>query len=344
MSVLKRGSRGADVEQLQIRLKALGYYDGDVDGDFGPKTAAAVLAFQQAYEELVDDEIAGPLTQARIAQALVIKSPSPPPPEVPVAIVPCGAAMWAAFQRFIAVIVGTATGKPVRYGPGRGLFVNGKGTPPSPGKFVVTHGPGALGAKAWNGGQTFPSFHCSAFTNFFLGWLDRRNADYTHAGNIPSLFVLCEASASEHVEPQDGWVLRYRGYGNVCSPILTDGSTTSRTGIAKVIDAKELLARARAGTLPTFVVFGQSTLIGGKWLWWHHTGLFVVRDNRLYRIAADGRYANGRWSGQPMQYVEVTDANVGTLAACVYRLYGVNTTDGTYGDQTRPIADIDFEA
>ena len=335
MSILKRGSQGAEVEQLQIRLRALGYYDGDIDGDFGPKTAAAVLAFQQAYEELVDDEIAGPLTQARIAQALVIKNPSPPPPPSPIAIVPCNAVTWAAFQRFIAVIVGAITGKPVRYGPGRGLFVGDK--------WVVTHGPGALGAKAWNGGQTFPSFHCSAFTNFVLGWLGRRNGDYTHAGNVPELWTLCEASADEHVVPQDGWVLRYRGYGDMCSPILTDGSTTKRAGISKVIDAKELLARARAGTLPTFVVFGQSTLINGKWLWWHHTGLFVVWENRLYRIAADGRYANGRWSGQPMQYVEITDQNVGNLAACVYRCYGVNTVDGTYGDQTRPIADVVFE-
>ena len=46
-SSLKLGSSGADVRRLQTQLKALGYYTGSVDGDFGAATEAAVKAFQR---------------------------------------------------------------------------------------------------------------------------------------------------------------------------------------------------------------------------------------------------------------------------------------------------------
>ncbi|MEE3718985.1 peptidoglycan-binding protein [Tumidithrix elongata RA019] len=47
-SILRKGSKGADVVQLQQLLKASGYYRGNIDGDFGSGTANAVLSFQQA--------------------------------------------------------------------------------------------------------------------------------------------------------------------------------------------------------------------------------------------------------------------------------------------------------
>lgn len=43
---LKRGDRGPPVRELQGDLQRLGYYRGQVDGLYGPKTAAAVRAFQ----------------------------------------------------------------------------------------------------------------------------------------------------------------------------------------------------------------------------------------------------------------------------------------------------------
>jgi putative chitinase len=46
MNILKEGSTGDEVLQLQSKLKALGFDPGTVDGDFGPKTTAAVIAFQ----------------------------------------------------------------------------------------------------------------------------------------------------------------------------------------------------------------------------------------------------------------------------------------------------------
>ena len=45
--VLKVGQTGEDVRQLQALLRDLGLYTASVDGIFGEKTKAAVLAFQQ---------------------------------------------------------------------------------------------------------------------------------------------------------------------------------------------------------------------------------------------------------------------------------------------------------
>lgn len=44
--VLKRGDKSEDVRQLQLRLIALGYLAGSADGDFGAKTEAALIAYQ----------------------------------------------------------------------------------------------------------------------------------------------------------------------------------------------------------------------------------------------------------------------------------------------------------
>ena len=328
--ILKQGSQGPDVEQLQLRLKAAGYDCGDVDGDYGKRTAAAVLAFQADRPDLDDDGVAGPMTLGALDAAIARKRPDPPATST-AAVVACEAATWSAFQRLITTI----TGHPVRYGPGRGLWHDGK--------LIVTCGPGAFGSKSWPNalGHPYASFHCTSWTNFFLGWLLRRNADYTHAGNIPSLFDLLESGPELHQNPGGG---PYRGYGDACSPIASDGSSVARSGVPKVIDAKELLARR--ASLPTFIVCGQSTKRATGWVWWHHTVLFVVDHHggdRLYRIAADGRKGAQGYSGDPLRWVEITDKNVSALGAAVYRAYGVHTSDGTYGDQARPIAEVDFE-
>lgn len=59
------GSRGDAVRKLQELLNALGYDCGSVDGIFGSKTKAAVLAFQKA-NGLGVDGIVGPLTWAKL--------------------------------------------------------------------------------------------------------------------------------------------------------------------------------------------------------------------------------------------------------------------------------------
>lgn len=47
MKFLTIGNKGKEVEELQIKLKRLGYYKAKVDGDFGPITKAAVANFQE---------------------------------------------------------------------------------------------------------------------------------------------------------------------------------------------------------------------------------------------------------------------------------------------------------
>ena len=59
------GSRGDTVRKLQELLNALGYDCGSVDGIFGSKTKAAVLAFQKA-NGLGADGIVGPLTWGKL--------------------------------------------------------------------------------------------------------------------------------------------------------------------------------------------------------------------------------------------------------------------------------------
>jgi N-acetylmuramoyl-L-alanine amidase len=67
-AILKQGSTGKDVYELQGRLKHLGFYDGKIDGDFGPKTKNAVTWFQWKFG-LKSDGIVGPKTKLKLWQA-----------------------------------------------------------------------------------------------------------------------------------------------------------------------------------------------------------------------------------------------------------------------------------
>lgn len=59
----KYGSSGAEVRQIQEKLKRWGYYNGNVDGIYGSQTTAAVKAFQKKNGLSVDG-IAGSQTLA----------------------------------------------------------------------------------------------------------------------------------------------------------------------------------------------------------------------------------------------------------------------------------------
>ncbi len=59
----KMGSTGAEVREIQTRLKKWGYYNGEVDGIFGTRTKNAVMAFQRK-NRLTVDGIAGKATLA----------------------------------------------------------------------------------------------------------------------------------------------------------------------------------------------------------------------------------------------------------------------------------------
>lgn len=83
------GSVGDAVRVIQIELngwaKAVGFGKLVVDGDFGGKTYAAVMAFQK-YKGLVSDGVVGPTTAKALSghpPIVVIKPPRPAPPVVP---------------------------------------------------------------------------------------------------------------------------------------------------------------------------------------------------------------------------------------------------------------------
>ena len=59
ISLLRQGSSGPQVKNLQTLLNAAGFDCGAADGEFGPKTAAALLAFQRAHGLGADGEFGG---------------------------------------------------------------------------------------------------------------------------------------------------------------------------------------------------------------------------------------------------------------------------------------------
>lgn len=63
--VLGLGSRGSEVLEIQELLTALGFSPGFADGVFGPKTLAAVIAFQRSLGLQVDG-LVGPQTGSRL--------------------------------------------------------------------------------------------------------------------------------------------------------------------------------------------------------------------------------------------------------------------------------------
>ncbi|MDH7478865.1 MAG: peptidoglycan-binding protein [Syntrophomonadaceae bacterium] len=66
--ILRRGVSGPDVREVQNKLNVLGYYQGDIDGVFGPLTEDAVRSFQRD-QELAVDGIVGPATYNALQQA-----------------------------------------------------------------------------------------------------------------------------------------------------------------------------------------------------------------------------------------------------------------------------------
>lgn len=65
MEQLSRGDQGQGVKRVQKKLKELGYYDGAIDGLFGPLTDQAVKQFQRANGLDVDGYV-GPKTRAAL--------------------------------------------------------------------------------------------------------------------------------------------------------------------------------------------------------------------------------------------------------------------------------------
>lgn len=79
--VLRQGSTGEQVAEVQALLKLLGFYSGPVDGTYQESTASAVSAFQQATG-LPPDGVVGPATWNRLLPTVpagVAPLPAPTP-------------------------------------------------------------------------------------------------------------------------------------------------------------------------------------------------------------------------------------------------------------------------
>jgi peptidoglycan hydrolase-like protein with peptidoglycan-binding domain len=72
-SILRQGSKGSAVSELQQLLQSKGFYSGKIDGDFGAGTTNAVLKFQKA-NGLVPDGIVGSSSWAKLRAGILIPS------------------------------------------------------------------------------------------------------------------------------------------------------------------------------------------------------------------------------------------------------------------------------
>ncbi len=77
--ILKLGSTGTAVRNIQTRLKSLGYLTSAPDGDFGKATESALKAFQ-SRNGLTADGIAGPATLSRLNSSAAVKARITPKP------------------------------------------------------------------------------------------------------------------------------------------------------------------------------------------------------------------------------------------------------------------------
>ncbi|MGC1396589.1 MAG: peptidoglycan-binding protein [Coleofasciculaceae cyanobacterium] len=75
--VLKLGSQGTNVSELQAALKLLGYFTGNVNGFYGESTVSAVSNFQRA-SGLNADGIAGTATWNRLFPSVPTAAKTPP--------------------------------------------------------------------------------------------------------------------------------------------------------------------------------------------------------------------------------------------------------------------------
>ena len=281
--LLKRGSRGEPVRELQTLLKASGYYQTyNLDGVYGPGTEASVLDFQEETRRLKVDGIVGPATWGALDGVLVVT------PEEDIVVEPdsdldCDDETWAAWLDLVNVVVQT----PCRYAPGRG------GYDPSSNEWIIRNRAGNYPSGSPMGCH---GFVCSTWTNFVAAFVLRYNERYTPTGGMPALSMVMESSDELHGVPGLPGAT-YRGYGPHTSKIAEH---IRDLPLATLYGLRE--------QLPTFIIAGQSSRRRSYWNY-HHTSVYVV-DRRqegspLYRIAADGWRGSSGFSKTSMVYRRV---------------------------------------
>ncbi|NJL20775.1 MAG: hypothetical protein HC895_08140 [Leptolyngbyaceae cyanobacterium SM1_3_5] len=103
--LLRIGDSNIVVALLQTQLASLGFYQGEIDGEFGAQTEAAVIQFQTS-QGLVPDGIAGAQTLAALDRLTTSPSPiatNPLPPPEPVSQAPNAPASSVQGDRFSIV-------------------------------------------------------------------------------------------------------------------------------------------------------------------------------------------------------------------------------------------------
>ena len=60
----------SDIKAIQKKLQRLGYYDGEIDGRFGPKTRQALIDLQRFYTDVPDTGCFDNATQQKLAQLI----------------------------------------------------------------------------------------------------------------------------------------------------------------------------------------------------------------------------------------------------------------------------------
>lgn len=222
---------------------------------------------------------------------------------------------------------------PVVYGPGRGLWLDAATARAemaagrlaavelgaSPGCWVISRGPGALGLSArQRNGAEVPSLHCSSFTALLLGVATGADANWTHTSTMATLEDTCERVGQFTVPIQPSGRVRCWGYGDHCRRIVP------RVGRAM----GPLEVWQRRAELGPLTVLLQSTRSSGSWRWGHHT-LALVRlpghPGVLYRVAADGSASGGVYSGTRMDTEILDEAEARRLEG--QRLYEAWTID-----------------
>jgi Putative peptidoglycan binding domain/HEAT repeats len=83
--ILKLGSRGEPVKEVQWRLQQLGHYDGAIDGAYGVSTKQAVAEFQQTVSLAVDGRV-GQSTWDRLRSVEMTATSAPAPDEAEVTV------------------------------------------------------------------------------------------------------------------------------------------------------------------------------------------------------------------------------------------------------------------
>lgn len=113
--VLRTGSQGNLVKDVQARLQTLGYYEGSIDGQFGSGTRDAVLVFQRQHS-LEADGIVGEETRQMLFSAQARVNITPAPVTATPTVRPSGSTPWV-MANGMPLLVNRDTPLPEDYQP-----------------------------------------------------------------------------------------------------------------------------------------------------------------------------------------------------------------------------------